>query len=142
MLIKLVKFFQWIGKHWAISLTCFLVAAITVTTAICWNAFGKERPEMVPIYVTVTGLPEGKNMERRELTVENNDTISEIFSLKYPEIYEAFQRPLVVNNVFRSFMGVSSTSSQQFYVKIDGTYENILTQAYIRNGAVVEIEYR
>ena len=81
-------------------------------------------------------------MENRELLVEENDTVAEIFSLKYPEIYEEFQQPLVMNNVFQSFNGVRSTSSKQFYVKINGTYENILTQAYVYSGATVEIEYR
>ena len=143
MLVRLVKLFQWIGKHWAISLACFLTVAITVTSIICWNAFGKERPEMVSIYVTVTGLPEDKNMENRELTVAMNDTLYDVFSDKYPEIYRMFEQSLIANNTFRSLLGVTRTSSKQFYVRIDGTYENILTQAYIlRNGAVVEIEYR
>ncbi|PWM42637.1 MAG: hypothetical protein DBX52_00795 [Clostridiales bacterium] len=142
MLKRILQGFRWIGKHWAISLVCFLIVAISVATAVFWNVFGKEKAEIVPIYVTVSGLEEGKNMQSRELMVKNNDTIAQIFSLEYPEIYEMFLQPLVMNNVFRSFMGVSQTSSKQFYVKIDGTYENILTQAYIRPGAIVEIEYR
>lgn len=142
MLKKIVQAFRWIGKHWAISLACFLVVAIGITTAVCWNAFGKEKKEIVPIYLTVTGLGEGKDMSSRKLMVENDASIAEIFSLEYPEIYEDFQQPLVMNNVFQSFLGVRPTSSKKFYVKIDGTYENILNQAYIRNGAVVEIEYR
>ena len=68
-----------------------------------------EKAEIVPIYLTVTGLGEGKDMENRELLVEENDTVAEIFSLKYPEIYEEFQQPLVMNNVFQSFNGVRST---------------------------------
>lgn len=142
MLTKIVRFFAWIGKHWAVSLACFLLIAVGITTAVCWNLFGKEKAEIVPIYLTVTGLGEGKDMENRELLVEENDTVAEIFSLKYPEIYEEFQQPLVMNNVFQSFNGVRSTSSKQFYVKINGTYENILTQAYVYSGATVEIEYR
>lgn len=142
MLGKIVQAFRWVGKHWAISLACFLVIAVGITTAICWNVFGKEKKEIVPIYLTVTGLGEGKDMTDRKLMVENDASIAEIFSLEYPEIYEDFQQPLVMNNVFQSFLGVRPTSSKKFYVKIDGTYENILNQAYIRNGAVVEIEYR
>ncbi|MBQ8892876.1 MAG: hypothetical protein IJ043_00525 [Clostridia bacterium] len=142
MLKKIVHACQWIGKHWAISLAVFLVIAISITTAVCWNAFGKEKVEMVPIYLTVTGLGEGKDMAGRELMVPNDSSIAEIFSLKNPEIYEDFQRPLVQDNVFRSFLGVQPTSSKKFYVKIGGTYENILPQAYIWEGAVVEIEYR
>lgn len=142
MLKKTVQALRWIGRHWAISLACFLVIAVGITTAVCWNAFGKEKKEIVPIYLTVTGLGEGKDMADRKLMVENDASIAEIFSLEYPEIYEEFQQPLVMNNVFQSFLGVRPTSSKKFYVKIDGTYENILNQAYIRKGAVVEIEYR
>lgn len=142
MLKKIVQAFRWMGKHWAISLAVFLVIAVSITTAVCWNAFGKEKVEMVPIYLTVTGLGEGKDMTDRELTVPDDSSIADIFSLKNPEIYEDFQQPLVMNNVFQSFLGVRPTSSKHFYVKIDGTYENILNQAYIRDGAVVEIEYK
>lgn len=142
MLKKIVQCCRWIGKHWAISLACFLVVAITGTTVVCWNVFGKERAEIVPVYVTVTGLGEGKDMERRELRVEESATIGEIFSLKYPEYYEDFQQPLVMNNVFQSFLGVRPTASKQFYVKIDGTYENNLTQAFTYQGCIIEIEYR
>lgn len=142
MIAKIVGCCRWIGKHWAISMAIFLVLAITVTTVVCWNVFGKERREIVPVYLTVTGLGEGKDMTKRELKVEESATISEIFSLEYPEIYEDFQQPLVMNNVFQSFLGVRPAGSKQFYVKIDGTYENILTQAYTFEGCIIEIEYR
>ncbi len=142
MLSKIVAALRWVGKHWAISLACLLVIAIGVTTAICWNAFGKEKVESVPIYVTVKGLGEGKDMENREVMVPDYSSIADIFSLKNPEIYEDFGKPLVYNNTFRSFMGVQASSSKKFYVTIDGTFENILTMAYIRDGAVVVIEYR
>lgn len=142
MLKKIVQAVRWIGKHWAISLAVFLVVAVSATTAICWNAFGKEKVEWVPIYVTVKGLGEGKDMENRKLTVPDSSSIADIFSLENPEIYEDFGRPLVSNNTFRSFMGVKTTGSKQFYVTIDGTYENILPMAYVWEGAVVVIEYR
>ena len=142
MLKKIVAAVRWIGKHWAISLACFLVLAIGVTTAVCWQTFGKEKVEEVPIYVTVKGLGEGKDMENRKVMVPDCSSIADIFSLKNPEIYETFGQPLVYNNTFRSFMGVQTTASKKFYVTIDGTFENILTMAYIREGAVVVIEYR
>ncbi|MBQ7096430.1 MAG: hypothetical protein IJN80_08310 [Clostridia bacterium] len=142
MLNKIIGAFRWLGKHWAISLACFLVIAISLVSFLCWQFFGRERAAIVPVYVTVTGLPEGKNMESRELMIEDGDTVSEIFSLKYEEIYEQFQQPLIANNAFRSFMGVSPSGGKRFYVRIDGTYTNNLTQAYSRNGAVIEIEYR
>ena len=142
MLGKIVAAIQWIGKHWAISTAIFLVIAIAVTSIVCWNVFGKEKEEIVPIYITVKGLGEGKDMENRKVMVTNYASIADIFSLKNPEVYEMFGKPLVYNNTFRSFMGVQATSSKKFYVTIDGTYDNILTMAYIREGAVVVIEYR
>ncbi len=142
MLNKIVGFCRWVTKHWAISVAAVLVLAIGITTAVCWNLFGKERAEIIPIYITVTGMGEGKDMTARELKVEESATLSEIFSLQYPEIYEDFQQPLVMNNTFVSFQGVRATASKKFYVKINGTYENNLSQAYTYYGCTVEIEYR
>lgn len=142
MFKKILQAGGWIAKHWAISMAIFLVVAITATTIICWNAFGKDQKELVPIYVTVKGLGEGKDMENRKVMVPDGAAIADIFSLENPEIYEDFGRPLVSNNEFRSFMGVKTTASKRFYVTINGTYDNILPMAYIWEGAVVVIEYR
>ena len=142
MLNKFAGFCRWVAKHWAISVAVVLVLAIGITTVVCWNVFGKERAEIIPIYITVTGMGEGKDMTARELKVEESATVAEIFSLEYPEIYEAFQQPLVMNNTFVSFQGVRSTAAKKFYVKINGTYENNLSQAYTYYGCTVEIEYR
>ncbi len=138
----LMNALRWIAKHWAISTAVFLVIAIGVTTLICWNAFGKEKPDYVPVYVTVTGLGEGRDMEKHELMVDSEASVAEIFSLDYPEIYEDFRQPLVANNTFRSFMGVTANSSKRFYVKIDGMHENALSQAYVNEGCIIEIDYR
>lgn len=142
MLKKGVGVIRWIQKHWALSLALLLVVAIAATSIVCWNLFGKEKKVMVPVYLTVTGLGEGKDMTQRELMVEDNTSVALIFSMEHPEIYEEFQQPLVMNNTFQSFLGVKPTASKRFYVKVDGTYENNVTQAFIWAGAVVEIEYR
>lgn len=142
MLNKFAAVCRWIVKHWAVSLAVFLVIAIGVTTIVCWNAFGKEKKDIVPIYITVTGMGEGKDMKARELMVEENATVAEIFSMDYPEIYEAFQQPLVMNNTFMSFQGVRPEANKKFYVKINGTYENNLIQAYTYYGCDLVIEYR
>ena len=141
MLAKVFGAFRWIGKHWAISLTIFLILAITLTTIVCWNAFGKEKPEYGPVFITVEGLGEGRDMKERELTVDVSQTVSEIFSMKNPEIYEAFGHPLVENNEFRSFLGVQKNSQKRFHVTVDGQQEKILTQAYVRSGAEILIQY-
>jgi len=142
MFKKILQAGRWIAKHWAISTAIFLVVTITVTTIICWNAFGEDQKELVPIYVTVKGLGQGKDMENRKIMVPDGAAIADIFSLENPEIYEEFGRPLVSNNEFRSFMGVKTTASKRFYVTINGTYDNVLPMAYIWEGAVVVIEYR
>ena len=102
MLEKIVKLCRWVGKHWAISVAVVLILAIGATTAVCWNVFGKEKKEIIPVYVTVTGMGEGKDMTARELMVENSATVAEIFSLQYPEIYERF---------------VTLSETRRFYVK-------------------------
>ena len=142
MLRLIAKIFGWIGRHWAVSLAVFLIAAITATAAVMWNLYGKEKPAPATIYVTITGLEEGLNMENRALQVHADETIYQIFNQKnYPQIYEEFGRPLIVNYAFHSLMGVRAANGKRFSVKIDGTYNNVLTQAYVHDGAVVEIEY-
>ena len=132
---------KWIAKHWALSLAAVLVLAIGILSVVFWNLYGSGE-ELVPIYVSVSGLPEGKNMEKRELMVKDGATISDIFSLEYPEIYEQFKEPLVHNNNFLTFMEVSPEKGKRFYVKIGNVESNILTQAYTYPGAHVEITYR
>lgn len=145
-----IQALRWVGKHWAISTAVFLVVAITATTIICWNVFGKEKSDPVPVFVTVSGLGEGKDMVKREYTVENYDSLSEIFSSKYKEVYEDFEYPLVANNTFRSLLGVSPSGGKRFYVTIGSTATadstttdaNNLTQSYIYSGCEIIIEYR
>ncbi len=141
MLAKVLSAFRWIGKHWVVSLSVFLILAITITTVICWNAFGKEKIEYGPVFITVEGMGEGKDMQKREVTVDVSQTVAEIFSIRNPEIYEMFNRPLVENNEFRSFLGVQKNSQKRFYVTVDGQQEKILTQAYVRSGAEILIQY-
>lgn len=133
---------QWVKKHWAFSVAALLVFAIAVVSFVFWNLYGQEEENMVPIYVTVKGLPEGKNMENRELMVSEDASISEIFSYRNEKVYEDFLQPSVVNNSFRKLMDVAPANGKRFYVKIDGQLAHDLTIAYIRYGAVVEIEYR
>ena len=138
-----VNILHWIGKHWAISTVAFLVVSITITTIVCWNAFGKEKVEKVPVYITVSGLGEGKDMVKREYIVDDAEIVSEMFSVKYPEIYRDFESPLVANNTFRSLLGVSPTGSKRFYVagRAPASF-NIFTQSYVYSGCELLITYR
>lgn len=61
-----IKALRWIAKHWALTTVLFLIVAITATTMVCWNVFGKEKVEKISVFVTVSGLGEGKDMVKRE----------------------------------------------------------------------------
>ncbi len=141
---------RWIAKHWALTTVLFLIVAITATTLICWNVFGKEKVEKIPVFVTVSGLGEGKDMVKREYMVDDAEIVSEMFSVKYPEIYRDFESPLVANNNFRSLLGVSPSGSKRFYVTMGSTIDsqstttdaNNLTQSYVYSGCELIITYR
>lgn len=145
-----IRTLRWIAKHWALATILFLVVAITITTIICWNTFGKEKVEKIPVYITVSGLGEGKDMVKREYIVDDEEIVSEMFSVKYPEIYRDFETPLVANNTFRSLLGVSPSGSKRFYVTIGSTVDaqstttdaNNLTQSYVYSGCELIITYR
>ncbi len=141
MLKKLIHAAEWCVKHWAISLAGFLVVAISITTAVCWHFF-QDRPTMVPVYVTVSGLGEGKDMVKREIFVEDGENVADIFSLDYPEIYEEFRRPYIANNRIVSFQGVSATVSKKFDIALDGQLQPVPSQAYIWEGVTITITYR
>lgn len=146
----LIKTLRWIAKHWAMTTILFLIVAITATTIICWNVFGKEKVEKISVFVTVSGLGEGKDMVKREYLVDDEEIVSDMFSVKYPEIYRDFESPLVANNTFRSLLGVSPSGSKRFYVTIGSTIDsqstttdaNNLTQSYVYNGCELIITYR
>lgn len=146
----LIKTLRWVGKHWALTTILFLIVAITATTIICWNVFGKEKVEKISVFVTVSGLGEGKDMVKREYLVDDEEIVSDMFSVKYPEIYRDFESPLVANNTFRSLLGVSPSGSKRFYVTIGSTIDsqstttdaNNLTQSYVYNGCELIITYR
>ncbi|MBR2013226.1 MAG: hypothetical protein IJ995_03325 [Clostridia bacterium] len=141
---------RWIAKHWALTTVLFLIVAITATTIVCWNVFGKEKAEKISVFVTVSGLGEGKDMVKREYIVDDNEIVSEMFSVKYPEIYRDFETPLVANNTFRSLLGVSPSGAKRFYVTMGSTVDaqstttdaNNLTQSYVYSGCELIITYR
>lgn len=140
------KFFKsltnWIfvGKRLPIIIAVFIIVATAVTITVV-ASFNKQEQEIGTAYVTVKGLGDGKDFENRQIKIEEGDTVKEIFSLKYPDIYEAFGRPLVQYNEFYSFMGVRKTESKAFHVTIDTLHDNNLDQAYVYGGQTIVIEY-
>jgi hypothetical protein len=137
----LLGMIRWIAKHWAISLSVLLVAAITVVAFVLADAEKKRNQDPVPVYITLRGLGEGKDMEKREYTVENSAALSEVFSAEYKEINEEF-KAVIGNNTFEMLKGVRPQGGKRFYVTIDGRVEDNITQAYIYRGADIVITYR
>ena len=125
-------------------LPILVVAAIVVITGVTITILAisnKEEPELVTAYLTVEGLGEDLDFERRVLKIEDGATVKEIFSLKYyPEYYEAFGKPFVQYNEFQSFMGVKK-GEKAFHVLINGIHDSNLDQAYVAAGSTILIKY-
>ncbi len=113
---------MFVGKRLPIIIAAFILVATTVTIVIV-SSLNKPESELVTAYVTVKGLGDDVDFENRQIQIEDGDTIKEIFSLKYPGIYEDFGRPLVQYNEFYSFLGVRKTSSKAFHVTIDTLHD-------------------
>ena len=129
-----------VGKRLPIIIAAFIVIATTVTISVV-ATLNKPESNIATAYVTVKGLGEGKDFENRQIKFEDGDTVKEIFSLKYPDIYESFGRPLIQYNEFYSLLGVRKTQTKSFHVTIDTLHDNNLDQAYVYGGQTVVIEY-
>lgn len=129
-----------VGKR----LPILIVAAILVITAVTVTiatVASREDEELVTVYLTVKGLGDDVDFEKRALKIRDGDTVKEIFSLKkYPDYYETFGRPFVQYNEFKSFMGVKA-GAKTFHVQINGMHDNNLDQAYVAAGSTILIEY-
>lgn len=125
-------------------LPILVVAAIVVITGVTVTVLAlsnKEERELVTAYLTVEGLGEDLDFERRVLKIEDGATVKEIFSLKYyPEYYEAFGRPFVQYNEFQSFMGVKK-GEKSFHVMVNDIHDTNLDQAYVAGGSTILIKY-
>ena len=131
---------MFVGKRLPIIIALFIVVVTAVSITVV-ASFNEMDSKIGTVYVTVKGLGEGKDFENRQIKIEEGDSIKEIFSLKYPDIYESFGRPLIQYNEFYSFLGVRKTESKSFHVTIDTLHDNNLDQAYVYGGQTVVIEY-
>lgn len=132
---------DWIfqGAHLPVLLAVFIIATVAVTVTVV-SILNRPESETVTVYVTVQGLDEN-NFENRQISITDGDTIANIFSLKYEDIYESFGRPLIQYNEFQSFMGTKKTTEKSFHVTIDGVFDNNLSQAYVYEGQTIVISY-
>lgn len=129
------------GYRLPILIVIAIIAITAVTVTVVVNANKKEE-ERVTVYLTVSGLGEDVDFERRILKINDGDSVKQIFSKKdYPEYYEQFGTVFVYKNEFRQFMGVESKDGKAFHVRIDGSEDNNLDQAYVYEGQTIEIKY-
>ena len=128
------------GARLPILIAVFIVAAVAVTVTVV-SLMNRPESTTVTVYVTVQGLEDGKNFENRQIQITDGDPISDIFSLKYENIYEAFEQPFIQYNEFQSFLGTRKTLEKSFHVTIDGVFESNLSQAYVFGGQTIVISY-
>lgn len=133
---------DWIfqGARFPAVLSVAIVLAVTATV-LTVSLYNKPESKTVTAYVTVKGLENGNNFENRQISVTDGDSLAEIFSLKYKDIYEAFGQPLIQYNEFQSLLGVRKTNEKSFHVTIDGVFDSNLSQAYVYGGQTIVISY-
>lgn len=137
---KDISNWMFVGKRLPIIIAAFILIATTATIMIV-AGINKTEVETATVYVTVKGLGEDIDFENRQIKIKDGASIKEIFSLKYPEIYESFGKPLIQYNEFYSLLGVRKTQSKSFHVTIDTLHDNNLDQAYVYGGQTIVIEY-
>ena len=137
---KSISDWMFVGKRLPIIIAAFILIATTVTIAIVASV-NKPEDKTATVYVTVKGLGEDIDFENRQIKIKDGASIKEIFSLKYPDIYESFKRPLIQYNEFYSLLGVRKTETKSFHVTIDTLHDNNLDQAYVYGGQTIVIEY-
>ncbi len=139
-LFKKVSEWLFVGKRLPILLVSFIVIACTIIVVVVSNV-NKQQTNLVTAFVTVKGI-DGVEIENRQIKIEDGESVENIFSLKYEDIYESFGRPLIQYNVFQKFMGVRATNGKSFHVTIDGIHDPNLKQAFVYGGQTLVIEYK
>lgn len=136
------KLSDWVftGKRLPVIIVVFIVASVAVIVTVV-SSVNKPESSTVTVFVTVEGLEDGKNFENRQISIKDGDPISEIFSLKYEDIYEAFGQPLIQYNELQSMLGVKATNEKSFHITVDGRFETDLSQAYVYGGQTIVISY-
>lgn len=118
-----------------------IVLAIVVVSVIGIVFFG-PKPERAYVYVTTEGFGEDKDVTEKLLTITPGDTIAEVFSLKYKEYYEFFEKPLVRANEFVDFFGKQKGNGAKIRVYIDGVLTLDIEQAYLGTDSNIKIVYQ
>ncbi len=137
----LKAFVDWlfVGSRLPVIIAAFVLIACVVTVLVVVDA-NKPEDNTVTAYVTVVGLGEN-DFANRQIKIKDGDSLKQIFSLEYENIYNDFKKPLIQYNEFYSFLGVKKTAEKSFYVKIDDLHENNLDQAFVYGGQTITITY-
>lgn len=101
----------------------------------------REETSYVTVFVTVKGFGDDVDFANRQIKIEDGDSIKNIFSYKYKNIYEDFGKPFIQYNEFKKFMDYEAKDGKSFSVKIDGVFSSNLELAYVYEGQTITIEY-
>lgn len=120
-----------------------LVGLIVIVSVLSIYFFGEPKfspQDDIHIFVTTIGFGD-KDAQHQQLDVLSSDSIKEIFSKKYPDIYESFGKPLVLSSGFESFNGIKCEPDKYFKVSVNGVFVMDIAQEYVKSGDLITIEY-
>ena len=121
-----------------------LVISIVVAVALISIPiiYLSTQPETAYIYITTEGFGDKDITEERVLKVEPGDSLVDIFCTKYTDIYEDFEKPLVIRNEFVDFLGKKTTGTNDtIRVYVDGDLKQDVEQEYLYSDQRVHIVY-
>ena len=112
------------------------IVVISVVSVIFWG----PKPERAYVYVTTEGFE--NDVTEKLLSITPGDSVAEVFSLKYKEYYEFFEKPLVRANEFVDFFGKQKGNGAKIRVYIDGVLTLDIEQAYLGTDSNIKIVYQ
>ena len=114
------------------------IVVVSIVSIIFWG----PKEEVAYIYVTTQGFGEDKDVKQKLLTITPGDSIADVFSMKYEEYYEFFDKPLVRANEFIDFFGKKKTGGAKIRVYIDDVLTLDIEQAYLGTDSNIKIVYQ
>ena len=123
---------------WMLALA-IVVAVAAISIPIIYTSL---QPEKAYIYITTEGFGDKEITEERVLTIEPGDSLVDVFCTKYKDIYEDFDKPLVIRNEFVDFLGKKTTGTNDtIRVYVDGDLKQDVEQEYLYSDQRVHIVY-
>ncbi len=113
------------------------IALVSVISILFWG----PEPEVAYVTVSTEGFGEDKDIKEKLLTIEPGESVADVFSLKYEEYYQFFEKPLVKANEFIDFLGKKKEGNAKIRVYLDGVLTLDIEQAYLGTGKNIKIVY-